>query len=145
MSTLVVVLLIGLGAGALIGLQNPLASLLGSRLGLLEASFLTHLGGTLFAGLLLLLLGGGSFSGWREVPWYGFLAGVVGVGIIAAVAYTVPRIGVTSAVTLMVTGQLLVGAIIDHFGWLGVTGNPLTPARGVGFGVLLLGTWLVVR
>ncbi len=145
MSTLIVVLFVGLGAGALIGLQNPLASLLGSRLGLLEGSFLTHLGGTVFAGLLLLLLGGGGFSAWREVPWYGFLAGFVGVGIIAAVAYTVPRIGITSAVTLMVTGQLVVGAIIDHFGWLGVNVNVLTPMRGLGFGVLLLGTWLVVR
>jgi transporter family-2 protein len=99
----------------------------------------------LLAGLLLLRLGSGSLSGWREVPWYGFLAGFVGVGIITAVAYTVPRIGVTSAITLMVTGQLLVGAIIDHFGWLGVSVNSMTPARGFGFGVLLLGTWLVVR
>lgn len=145
MSTLMVVWLVGLGAGALIGLQNPLASLLGTRLGLLEGSFLTHLGGTLLAGLLLLLLGGGSLSGWRDVPWYAFFAGFVGVGIISAVAYTVPRIGVTSAVTLMVTGQLLVGAMIDHFGWLGVSVSPVTPTRGLGFGVLLLGTWLVVR
>ncbi|MBN1858405.1 DMT family transporter [Candidatus Bipolaricaulota bacterium] len=145
MSTLIVVLLVGLGAGALIGLQNPLASLLGNRFGLLGSAFVTHLAGTLLAGLILLLFGGGSFSAWRDVPWYAFLAGFVGVGIIAAVAYTVPRIGVTSAVTLMVAGQLVVGAIIDHFGWLGVDVNALTPARGLGFGVLLLGTWLVVR
>jgi len=41
--------------------------------------------------------------------------------------------------------QLLLGAFLDHIGWLGAAPRPLDATRLLGMAVLLAGTWLVVR
>jgi transporter family-2 protein len=57
----------------------------------------------------------------------------------------VPRIGVGSAIVLIIAGQLLIAAVIDHFGWLGVDNTPITWQRAMGMALVLLGAWLSVR
>jgi len=41
--------IISLLGGVAIGLQNPLASLMGQRIGILQGAFIIHLGGTIVA------------------------------------------------------------------------------------------------
>jgi transporter family-2 protein len=145
MQNLVFIILIGLAGGVAVGLQTPLASLLSQRIGTMESVFILHLGGGLLAGLFLLAAGGGNLGAWRSVPWYMLGAGVFGVVVISAISYTIPRIGVATTVTLVVMAQLVISALLDHFGLLGVDVRVLDFQRLAGLAALMLGTWLMVR
>jgi bacterial/archaeal transporter family-2 protein len=73
------------------------------------------------------------------------LSGVLGVIVIGATVFNVPRIGVAAAVTLIIAGQLLVAATLDHFGALGVATKPLSLERVAGLGLVLIGAWWALR
>ena len=145
MDTLFLIILIGLAGGIAVGLQSPLASLLTQRLGPFESIFIVHLGGAIASLIPLLFLGGGKLSQWRSVPWYALFAGLCGLVVIGAVTYMIPRIGVAGAVTTIVAGQLLISALLDHFGWLGAAARPIDAPRALGLAVLFLGVWLTVK
>lgn len=145
MNVVLVSVLVGLLGGIAVGVQNPLAALMGRRIGLLESAFVIHLGGAIIAGAPLLLLGGGGLERWRSVPWPALWAGGLGVVLVCAVSYIVPRIGIATAVSLLVAAQLGVGVLLDHYGMLELTTRPVEPARLLGVALLLVGCWLVLR
>ncbi len=139
------ILLIGLAGGIAVGLQSPLASMLSQRLGIFESVFIVHIGGALVALIPLLFVGGGKLSQWRSAPWYALFAGVFGLIVIGAISYMIPRVGVAASIITVVAGQLLVGTILDHFGWLGAAERPLDLTRVIGMIVVLVGVWLTVK
>jgi bacterial/archaeal transporter family-2 protein len=136
---------VAIAAGAAISVQSSLSGFIGRRVGILETAFMLHLAGLVLATFLLLVLGSGTVSSWRTVPWYAVAAGFLGVGIVAAVSYTVPRLGLATALTLTIVAQLFLGAFLDQVGWLGAATRPLDATRILGMFILLVGTWLVVR
>ena len=145
MNPVLVSVVVGLLGGVAVGVQNPLAALMGRRVGVLESAFIIHLGGTIIAGVPLALLAGGGLGRWREVPWYALAAGGLGVILVCSVSFVVPRIGIAPAVALLVAAQLAVGMALDHFGALELALRPVEPARLAGAGLLLAGAWLVLR
>ena len=145
MSTAILILL-GLLGGVAVGLQGPLSSLMSSKIGIMESIFIVHLGGAILSIVpLLLIWGGGNLGEWRSVPWYALGAGAMGLVVIGAVSITIPRLGVAPTVTLIVVAQLIVGAILDQYGWLGVHIRPIDTTRILGMLTLFLGTWLMVK
>lgn len=145
METILPIILIGLAGGVAVGLQSPMASLLTQKLGLFESAFIVHAGGAVMALIPLLAYGGGKLNQWRSVPWYALGAGIFGLVVIAAISYTIPRVGVAAAVTTVVAGQILAGVLIDHFGLLGSALRPLDLTRAAGLAIVLFGVWLTVR
>jgi transporter family-2 protein len=145
MENLALVLIVGLAGGAAVGLQAPLTSLMSQRIGTIESVFIVHLGGAILAGIALLAVRGGNLGAWRSVPWYALAAGSLGLVVLSAVSYTIPRIGAATTVTLVVVAQLVTAALLDHFGLLGTSVRLLDPARLVGIAVLFAGTWLIMR
>lgn len=145
MNLVIVSVLAGLLGGIAIGLQNPLASQMGRRVGILEGAFIIHVGGALLAGIPLLLRRGGGLGAWREVPWYSLWAGGLGVVVVCAVSYTIPRIGLAATVALIVAAQLSLGALLDHSGVLDLSHRPLDLVRVAGMILLFSGAWLVLR
>ncbi|OGO25365.1 MAG: hypothetical protein A2Y54_08465 [Chloroflexi bacterium RBG_16_51_16] len=145
MPPLLLILLIGLAGGIAVGLQSPLASLVSQRLGIFESVFIVHLGGALFSLIPLLVYGGGNLHRWRELPWYAVVAGIFGLVVIASVSYLIPRIGIAASITTIVAGQLIVGAVLDHFGLLGAVVKPIDPIRVIGLLIVMAGVWLTVR
>jgi transporter family-2 protein len=145
MQSLAIVIVIGLLGGLAVGLQSPLASMISQRLGTLESVFIVHLGGALAAAIPLLARGGGQLGMWARVPWYALAAGVFGLVVISAVSVTIPRLGASATIVLVVLGQLLVGVLIDHFGLLGAAVRPIELLRVVGLGLVIVGAWFVVR
>lgn len=136
---------IGLLGGIAVGLQAPSASVVGNRIGVLESVFIVHLGGALVALIPLLLRGGGNLANWRSVPWYALAAGVYGLVVISAINLTIPRIGATATFMLIVTGQLLIGVVMDQFGWMEMAIRPVDLWRVAGIVAMFGGAWLVVR
>lgn len=145
MTLIAPVILIGLLGGMAVGLQGPLSSMISQRLGIIESVFIIHLGGSLVSFLLILSKGGGNLAEWRSVPWYALAGGVLGLAVISAISFTIPRVGVASSILVIVTGQLLVSAALDHFGLLGAAIRPLDLPRLAGFLIVFAGVWLVIR
>jgi len=140
----VLVALVALAGGIAISFQSLFSGVIGERVGILGSVFIVHAGGLLLSGVLLLVRGG-DLVGWRNIPWHALTAGFIGVVIVASVSYAVPRLGLASTLTLAIAAQLIVGAMLDHFGLLGAPLRPLGISRLIGMAVLFLGTWLVVR
>lgn len=74
-----------------------------------------------------------------------FTAGLFGLILYQTIAITLPRLGSTTMITLIIIGQLLVGMLIDHFGWLGVAVHPISFSRVLGVVVLMVGGYLIAR
>lgn len=145
MQAFIIIIIVGLVGGIAIGLQSPMSSILGNRLGMMEGAFIVHFSGAVAASIPLLIWGGGNLSKWRDVPWYTLGAGVFGLIVVSALSFIIPKVGVAPAVILLVLGQLVVGAVLDHFGLLGAEIRPLTIQRVLGLLVVMAGVWLTVR
>jgi len=145
MQSIIIIILIGLVGGMAVGVQAPLSSMISQRLGILESVFIIHIGGAIAALIPLLYYSGGKLNQWRTVPWYALCAGIFGLVVIFSMSYMIPRIGVATALIILLAGQLLIGTILDNFGLLGAAVRPLDITRIVGLGVVLLGVWLSVK
>ena len=69
----------------------------------------------------------------------------MGVVFVTAVLVLIPEIGVLKVLAAAMVGQLLVSAVIDHYGWLWVPVQPFSTSRISGMGCLLAGLYLVHR
>jgi transporter family-2 protein len=145
MAETVWVIIVGLIGGAAVGTQSPIAGAMGQRVGSLASSFIIHFSGMVLSGMLLWLRGGEKIRDWHTLPWYMLCAGVFGLILYQTINITLPRLGSTMMITLIITGQLLTGVLIDHFGWLGVPVQPVNATRLLGVAALLLGGYLVGR
>jgi transporter family-2 protein len=145
MQALIPIVLIGLISGVAVGLQSPLASMITQRLGMLESIFIIHIGGAILIAIPLIFIGGGSLGDWRSLPWYALAAGSMGLIVVAGVSFMIPRVGVATAITLIIAGQLVISSILDHYGLLGVEIRPINLQRIIGLIIVFAGAWLTVR
>ncbi len=139
------VIVIGLLGGFAVGIQSPFAGAIGARLGGASSSLIVHVSGAIFSVILLWWRGGEKMREWQTLPWYLFFAGIFGVVLYQTINVTLPRLGTTMTAALIIVGQLVMGLVVDHFGWLGVTERPIDATRIIGVGVLLLGAYLIAK
>ena len=137
--------LVAVTGGLAIGVQSFSAGVLGDRVGVMESVFIIHLGGLVLSAVILLFMRGGNLTAWKSVPWYVLIAGLYGVVILASYSFAIPRIGLATTVTLAIVAQLVLSAVLDHYGLLGSIQHSLDLRRLIGISVLLAGTWLIVR
>jgi transporter family-2 protein len=131
-------------AGSGIAVQLPIIAIAAQRVGLIRNLFLVNATGLLTAALLLPRIGpqGAPFS---APPWYAYLAGPMGIGIMAALSYAIPRLGISSTLVLSITAQIVVGFALEQSRFLGLVGEGLSWTRLAGAAVMVVGAWLVVR
>ena len=145
MNSYFLLIIIAVIGGVTVALQAQFMGLIDKGIGTRESVFITYVSGGILAGLIMLFSRGGNLRSWGEVPWYAYSAGVLGLVIVGAIGYTVPRLGLSRAFTIIVASQFLTIALLDHFGLLGAAMRPLDLSRLLGFGVLILGVWLIMR
>ena len=136
---------IAIMGGVAIALQGQFMGLLDRNLGTIASVFITYVSGGLIIALLLIAFRGGNLKNWQSVPWYALSTGILGLVIVGAIGYVVPRLGVAKGFTLTVASQFLIAALIDHFGFFGAVVRPMVMTRSVGLCLMLLGVWLVVK
>jgi len=139
------VIIIGLIGGVAVGLQAPIGGSMGARIGGTAGSFIIHLGGLIFSGLLLFLRGGERIRDWSTLPWYMLGAGIFGLILYLTISVTQPRLGSAMMIVLIIIGQLLVGVMLDHFGLLGVDVRQIDISRVLGILALIAGAYLIAR
>ncbi len=139
------VVLIGIIGGTAVGIQSPIAGAMGQRLGGTASSLIIHVSGAIFSGVYLLLRGGEKIKDWTTVPWYMLCAGIFGLILYQTINITLPRLGSTMVVVLIIVGQLLAGVVVDQFGLLGVATRQIDLSRAVGIIVLAVGAYLIAK
>lgn len=145
MLDMIPLILIGVLGGVAVGLQTPFAGAISQRVGGASSSLIIHASGAVISLIVLLARGGEQMSQWRTLPWYMWLAGGLGVILYLTLSVTFPRLGATATIVLVILGQLLVGIVIDHFGFLGVSVRPIDGGRVLGAAALLVGAYLILR
>jgi bacterial/archaeal transporter family-2 protein len=145
MLNIVWVILIGLLGGIAVGIQSPIAGAMGQRIGGTAGALIVHISGAIIAAVILFFQGGQRIRDWHTLPWYMLIVGIFGVILYQTISITLPRLGSTMMVTLIIIGQLGVGLLVDQFGWLGVQPHPVTLSRVAGVIVLMLGGYLISR
>ncbi len=145
LSETVLVIIVGLLGGVAVGLQGPMSGAMSARLGALGSSLIIHAGGLVLTLVLLLFAGGVNLREIGSLPRPYLFAGAFGVLLYLTLAFTLPRAGVTVSVALLVLAQLVIGVILDHFGWLGAAQHSFNPQRALGVALLIGGAWLVTR
>lgn len=136
--------------GILAGLVMPMQTSINTRLRKsLGTPFRASLGnftvGLVFLILLSFLMGDrpplpGDFTG---LPWWLFIGGIGGVMVLTGNLLLFPVLGATQTVVFPVFGQIVMGLLIDTFGWFRVTQVPMTLWRGLGAAVVFAGVLLV--
>ena len=141
----ILVVAIGLIGGVAVGTQAPIAGAMGQRIGGASSSLIVHLGGAIASLLLLIARRGEHIEGWRTLPWYMLGCGAFGLVLYLSLNHTIPRVGATAAIAMLIVGQLLAGVVIDHFGAFGLATRALDPGRIAALVLLFAGAYLMVR
>ena len=121
----IILLLLAVLGGAAVAVQSQVNGGLGRKIGVLEGSFISFLVGTLILFFAVLFFGKGNVLAAFEVPNWQLIGGLLGAIYVVINVFTVPKIGVASTLIAVVAGQIVVGALIDHFGLFGGTRIPI--------------------
>ena len=133
--------------GGLIALQAPINSHLGKQIGTFQAAFVSFAIGTILLAVIAAFARGGlgQVADARHVSWYYLMGGVLGAAYVTSVLVTVRTLGAGGVVAATIAGQLTMGVIVDQYGWLGVTKDPVNAAKLAGIALLAAGVFLIVR
>jgi transporter family-2 protein len=114
--------------------------------GPINAAFVSFAVGTAALGIMVAIAHARpDITAARALPFYAWTGGLCGVVFVVAAAWSVPRLGVATTITLMVAGQLMVGLVLDHFGAFGAPRSPISLTRIAGVALVFGGVLLVRR
>ena len=131
--------------GIAVALQGQFMGLMDKNIGTLESVFITYASGGILVAVAMVASRGGNLKALQTVPWYALSAGVVGLVIVGTIGYTVPRLGLSRAFTIIVASQFLTASILDHYGLLGAAIRPMDLTRIGGMALLVVAVWLIVK
>jgi transporter family-2 protein len=133
--------------GGLIAFQPPVNSQLGKQVGALGAVLVSTAIGVLVLLVVYVVSKGGfgELAGVRQAHWYELTGGLMGVVLVTVSLVTVRTLGAGGVVAATVAGQLIVSALLDRAGVLGLDRVGLTAPRLLGMGLLVIGTLLITQ
>lgn len=132
-------------AGLAIPVMAAISADVGQKVGAPTAA-VTIFATAVLAGAIFAQLNGGLRF---EAVGYAILPALVGGAIIAFYLLSItilgPKIGIGTAVLLVLLGQIASAALIDTFGLLGAPCTPVTGARVLGIVLIVIGVTLARR
>jgi bacterial/archaeal transporter family-2 protein len=138
-------IILALVCGAFLPLQAALNTKLGKTVGSpLHASLISFLIGS--AGLALYILltrQTASFSALKSAPIYVWIGGLLGACYVTAIILLFPRLGPGLTFGLVVAGQMMLAAFLEHFNILVSQPHPISLIRVVGILLIIIGVVLV--
>ncbi len=132
--------------GALLAMQGALNSRLGVLLhNPLWATFISYcIGAFLVLGYLLAFRSFPNKQMVQHVPTYLWFAGAIcSVVGISMYFYAIPKLGVSTMISVGLAGQLLLAFVAGHFGWFNFPKEPINSYRVFGLLSLILGVVLI--
>jgi transporter family-2 protein len=139
--------LLGVGAGCLVGMQAPVNSRLGKAIGGVPAATFSFLVGTLALVVIADVVRGelGQLGHIGRAPWWALIGGLFGAVYVFVALEAVRTLGVSGLTAVVIAGQLAISVLIDRFGLLGVARQQIGATRIAGLVLLAVGVALVVR
>lgn len=147
MNIAIVFPILALIAGAMTAYQPLINAKLGQHLDSpIWASFVSFAVGTVIL-LIVGLMMNGKFMQWETVglKWWMFVGGALGAMFVTVALYVVPYLGVAAMISLFIAGQLVMAALLDHFGVLSETANPITLMKLFGMVLLAIGAVITLK
>ena len=147
--SILIAIVVALGSGLAIGVQSSLINMAGKITGATLTGLLVNFLAGAAAGIILAVISfrqGGVSIFELKAPIVGIIAaaGILGIGIIMGIAYSLPKVGVAAGLSAIIAGQMLVGVLVDTFGLAGGEAIPLSWSRVGGLALLALGTWAIL-
>ena len=144
-----IALAVAIFSGFAIGIQVSLNSAAAKVRGAMLTGLLVNFAGGISAGLILAaiyLRRGGTPFPTIQMQTLGLIitAGIIGIGIIIGVAYSLPKIGIAAGLSAIIAGQMVVAILVDTFGLTGGEPIPISWTRLAGLGLLALGAWAIL-
>lgn len=94
--------------------------------------------------LFVFRLGQSDLGSLAKVPVYLYLGGLLSVAIIYAVLSSIAGIGVATATTAIIVGQVGTALLIDHLGLFGLERHSFSWLKAAGMALLALGAKLML-
>jgi transporter family-2 protein len=139
--------LLGVGAGCLVGMQAPINSRLGKVVGSVQAATFSFLVGTVVLVLVASFVRGGlgTLGQVGKAPWWALVGGLLGAVYVTVALVAVRTLGASGLTAVVITGQLVISVVIDRFGLFGIARQHIGSTRVIGLVLLAAGVVLVVR
>lgn len=107
-------------SGVIIAIMVQMNGSLGVQFGVYHAALYTHIVGSVFGFLSLLLANKRNGLFVRKIPVWMYLGGVIGVATTVCNNLAFSHISLTSIIALSLFAQLVLSGLIDSFGWFGM-------------------------
>lgn len=136
-----------IAAGAMLPVQAGLNAKVGKALeSPVHASFLSFVVGAIALALYLLVTRQpAQWQHWRDIPPVAWSAGALGAIYVTITVLAFPRLGAPLTFGLIVTGQLLITLLLDHFKILVAVQHPVNFYRLLGVALIIAGVVLIRR
>lgn len=80
----------------------------------------------------------------QQVPSYmWFTGGLLSFVAVSLFYYIIPRVGISTAVTFGLSGQIIFAAIASHFGWFNIPTDPISMKKVVGIVIMISGIAII--
>jgi transporter family-2 protein len=83
----------------------------------------------------------GALDGLKNVNPLMLTAGAMGASLVFGIAQLVPQVGPANFFIVLLTGQVITGLVLSHFGWLGPQSS-LSMTQLLGAAIMLVGVYL---
>ncbi|SEJ47708.1 transporter family-2 protein [Bhargavaea ginsengi] len=134
--------LLALIGGIAVAIQSQVNGNLGRNVGVIEGSFISFLIGTLALFFAVIFFGNGNLLAVASVPKWQLLGGLMGAVYVLILVFSVPKIGVAAALAGIIAGQMIMGAVIDHFGLFGGERFPIDAKKLIAIVLLFVSLYL---
>lgn len=131
--------------GMAVAVQGQINGGLGKKVGVIEGAFISFAIGTLALLFILLFFGKGNISTFGSVPKWQLLGGLLGAFFVIVQVLVVPKIGVSASLIAVIVGQIILGAVIDHFGLFGGNRFPIDKQKMLAIVLLLASLFLYIK
>ncbi|MER2059065.1 MAG: DMT family transporter [Niallia sp.] len=113
----ILMILFTLFGGITLSAQSSINGTFSRKAGTIETTLLTFLTGTMFLAIFMLFFGQGNILAILDAPKWQLSAAFLGTMYLLLTVIAVPKIGVIATNIAGIAGQLVIGVLIDHFGW----------------------------
>ena len=136
-------LLLLLFGGIFLGLMASMNGQLTAYLSIFEISLIVHIiGAIILLGYIKLIKK--EKMQLKGAPAYVYFVGFLGVALVASSSVCAGNIGATLTMAVSVTGQLVVSALIDHFGMFHVPVIKFHWKRIPAYGIIIAGLLIMI-
>lgn len=142
---LIIMLLLVVFSGAVLCAQSAINGRLGAEVGVLESAWLTFALGTLVSFLYAYLFEPPHAMTLFSVPRWQITGAFFGVLYMLVIVFAMPRVGTAAATVAVISGQLLMSLLVDHFGWFGNHVIHLGSSRMIAIGLLAVALVLIYQ